>query len=207
MAHLQSMRAQPDTQREYETIFIVSPEADSEQIRQINDRIRKVVEEDDGKLLRVENWGKRKLAYEIKTFSRGIYLYWRYLSNPHLVGEVERNLRLLDPVIRYLTVKVDQDVDPEVRPTDVTDESLAAAAETVPDEEDLAIGRDRSASAAVEEAETETMGAAPSTADDAEQSQEAGADAQVADGQEQAAEIPAPAAASDDETDRDESNK
>ncbi|MCB9556432.1 MAG: 30S ribosomal protein S6 [Deltaproteobacteria bacterium] len=141
MAYLQSQRDQPGTQREYETIFIVRPDADSDRLHEINQRIRQVIEAGSGQLMRVENWGKRKLAYEIKKSSRGIYLYWRYLSPPNLISEVERNLRLIDQVIRFMTVKVDENVDPNARPSDFSDERFAAAATTIPDEEDIALGR------------------------------------------------------------------
>ena len=138
---LQSMRDQPGTQREYETIYILRPEATSEQLQQVNGRIREVIEQAQGKLLRVENWGKRKLAYEIEKHHKGIYLYWRYLAPPQLVAEVERNLRLMDLVIRFLSIKVDADVDPNARPSDVTGETFVAAAETRLDEEDYYLGR------------------------------------------------------------------
>jgi small subunit ribosomal protein S6 len=136
MSQLESMRDQPGTQREYETIYILVPTADSEQITQVNTRIRKIIDDDSGRLLRVENWGKRKLAYNIKKNTRGIYLYWRYLCKPFLVAEVERTLRLLDPVLRYMTVRVDANVDPGARPSDVDEETFAAAANTISEEEE-----------------------------------------------------------------------
>jgi small subunit ribosomal protein S6 len=67
-------------------------------------------------------------------------LYWQYLGSSGLVQELERNLRMLDTVIRYYTTIVDADIDPNARPTDVTDESFAAAATTGPDEEEIVTG-------------------------------------------------------------------
>lgn len=138
---LQSMRDQPGTQREYETIYIVRPEATTDQLQELNTRVKGVIEGSSGKLLKVENWGKRKLAYEIKKNTKGIYLYWRYLAPSALVAELERNLRMIDLVIRFLSVRVDADVDPNARPSDVTAESFDAAAESRPDEEDYYMGR------------------------------------------------------------------
>ena len=69
-----------------------------------------------GKVLTVDNWGKRKLAYEIAKQLKGIYLYWQYLGTAGLVEELERNLRMLDSVIRYHTIKLDSNVDPNARP-------------------------------------------------------------------------------------------
>ena len=141
MSTLKSMMDAPGTQREYETIFIMRPEATTDNIQEVNTRIRRIVEAATGKLIRVENWGKRKLAYEIKKELKGIYLYWLYLGAADLVAEIERNLRMLDLVIRYNTVRVDQNVNPEARPAEMDEEGFLAAATTVPDEEDTYLGR------------------------------------------------------------------
>src|SRR5438046_2261212 len=114
----QSMGDQPGTQREYETIFILRPDATTDAIGQVNARVRGVIEQMGGKLLKLDNWGKRKLAYEVKKQLKGIYLYWQYLGSSGIVHEVERNLRMLDSVIRYYTTLIDSDVDPNARPSD-----------------------------------------------------------------------------------------
>ena len=139
----QSMRDQPGTQREYETIFILRPETNQDGIQTVNTRVRSVIEQMGGKLLKLDNWGKRKLAYEVKKQLKGIYLYWQYLGTPGVVEEIERNLRMLDSVIRYYTVKVDEDIDPNARPQGVDDEAFNKAATTVPDEEELVTGAAR----------------------------------------------------------------
>src|SRR4029453_14163134 len=72
---------------------------------------------------------------------KGIYLYWQYLAQPGVVEETERNLRMLDSVIRYLTVKVDEDVDVGARPSEIDDTSFEKAAQTAADEEDLFLSR------------------------------------------------------------------
>ena len=141
MQHLKSTRDVPGTQRQYETIYILRADATTEQIHEINVRVRKVIESSGGKLVRVDNWGKRKLAYEIKKQLKGIYLYWLYLGESELVAEIERNLRMLDLVVRYYTVKVTEGVDPNARPTQMDEDSFAATATTIPDEEDTYLGR------------------------------------------------------------------
>ncbi len=135
-----SMRDEPGTQREYETIFILRPDTNQEGITQVNTRVRSVIDGMGGKILKLDNWGKRKLAYEIKKQLKGIYLYWQFLGTTGMVEEIERNLRMLDSVVRYYTVKVDEDVDPNARPTTVDDETFTKAASTVPDEEELVTG-------------------------------------------------------------------
>ncbi|HVK83084.1 MAG TPA: 30S ribosomal protein S6, partial [Kofleriaceae bacterium] len=104
-------------------------------------RIKGIIEGMGGKIIKVDNWGKRRLAYEVAKERKGIYLYWQYLANPGVVEETERNLRMLDSVIRYLTVKVDEDVDVTARPSEIDDSSYEKAAQTAADEEDLFLSR------------------------------------------------------------------
>ncbi|HSS00409.1 MAG TPA: 30S ribosomal protein S6 [Kofleriaceae bacterium] len=141
MARLQSLRDKPDTAREYETIYILRPNTPNEGVAEVNSRIKGVIEGMGGKVIKVDNWGKRRLAYEVAKERKGIYLYWQYLAQPGVVEETERNLRMLDSVIRYLTVKVDEDVDVTARPTEIDDASYEKAAQTAADEEDLFLSR------------------------------------------------------------------
>ena len=138
---LTSQRIEPGTLREYETIYILRPDSSSDQILEVNAMIRGLIDEGQGRVIRLDNWGKRKLAYEIKKQLKGIYLYWLYLGHPGLVSEIERRLRMKDLCIRTYTVAVDENVDPEARPSQIDDETFAAAATLVPDEEDAYMGR------------------------------------------------------------------
>jgi small subunit ribosomal protein S6 len=141
MARLQSMRDTPNTSREYETIYILRPNTPNEGVAEVNTRIKGVIEGMGGKIIKVDNWGKRRLAYEVAKERKGIYLYWQYLAQPGVVEECERNLRMLDNVIRYLTVKVDENVDVGARPTEIDETSYDKAAQTAADEEDLFLSR------------------------------------------------------------------
>src|SRR5688572_26439806 len=141
MARLQSLRDTPNTAREYETIYILRPNTPNEGVAEVNARIKNVIEGMGGKIIKVDNWGKRRLAYEVAKERKGIYLYWQYLAQPGVVEEAERNLRMLDNVIRYLTTKVDENVDVTARPTEIDDTSFEKAAQTAADEEDLFLSR------------------------------------------------------------------
>ena len=141
MARLQSLRDTPNTAREYETIYILRPNTSNEGVAEINTRIKGVIEGMGGKIIKVDNWGKRRLAYEVAKERKGIYLYWQYLSQPGVVEETERNLRMLDNVIRYLTTKVDDNVDVSVRPSEIDETSYDKAAQTAADEEDMFLSR------------------------------------------------------------------
>ena len=137
MTQLKSLADAPGTRREYETIYILRPTITNDDVAEVNNRVRGIIEGLGGKVLKVDNWGKRRLAYEVQKERKGIYLYWQYLAGPGIVDEFERNMRMLDSVIRYMTVKLDTDIDPDTRPSEVTDETYEKAANTAADEEDM----------------------------------------------------------------------
>ena len=106
--------------REYELIYILRSDVDADTADKVAGRIAEVVGRENGRLVKVENWGRRKLAYDIKKQKRGVYTYVKYLGGGALVNELERNLRMQDAVIRYQTVQLRADlvadtvtVDPE----------------------------------------------------------------------------------------------
>ena len=106
--------------REYETIYILRADVDPDTAERVAGRVAEVVGRENGRLVKVENWGRRKLAYEIAKQKRGVYTYVKYLGGGALVNELERNLRMLDSVIRYQTVLLREDlltetvqIDPE----------------------------------------------------------------------------------------------
>jgi small subunit ribosomal protein S6 len=136
-----SSRDIPGRKREYETIYILRPDVANEAVGALNTKVRGLIEAGQGTLLKVENWGKRRLAYEVQKQMKGMYLFFSYLGPAGLVEEVERNLRLTDPVIRYYSVKMAENVDPAVRVTELTDEAFAKAATPGPDEEEIATGQ------------------------------------------------------------------
>ena len=141
MAQLKSMQDEPNTSREYETIFILRSDTANDGVAQVNQRLRGILEGMGGKALKLDNWGKRKLAYEVQKQMKGIYLFFSYLGAAGLVEEVERNLRLTDSVIRYYSVKMAENVDPATRTSELTEESFAKAATPGPDEEEIATGQ------------------------------------------------------------------
>ena len=99
--------------REYETIFILRSEVSRESSESISTRLTDVVSREGGKLTRIENWGRRRLAYPVAKQKRGVYVYLKYIGRGNLVSEVERNLRLLDDVVKYQTVKLREEVQRE----------------------------------------------------------------------------------------------
>jgi small subunit ribosomal protein S6 len=141
MARLESLRDAPNTSREYETVYILRPNTANDGVAEVNTKVKGIIEGLGGTIIKVDNWGKRRLAYEVSKERKGIYLYWRYLAHAGVVEETERNLRMLDNVIRYMTVKVDENVVADARPTEIDDASYEKAATTAADEEDIFLSR------------------------------------------------------------------
>ncbi len=98
--------------REYETIYILRPTVDGATAEKIADRASDVIKRLDGQLTKLDNWGKRRLAYPIQKHSRGQFVHLKFVGYNDLVAELERNLRLLDDVIRFQTVLLQAQVDP-----------------------------------------------------------------------------------------------
>lgn len=149
--------------REYESIFILHPDSQNDVIDNIAGRCQDIISRLEGKLLRAENWGRRRLAYPVKKNQKGIYIYLRYLGYQDLVHELERNFRAIDPIIKFLSVKVDEDVNPEARP--VNDSDISFVSTFVENEE------------VVEEAAPAVDDAAPEAADTADAADAAEGDA------------------------------
>jgi small subunit ribosomal protein S6 len=122
--------ALPHRVREYETIYVLRPDVTKENQERIATRLTEVVSRESGKLTALENWGRRQLAYTVTKYRRGVYVYAKYLGGGSLVAEIERNLRMLDDVLKYQTVQVRVDVDLgtiEVAPEHVQFEAVEPA--------------------------------------------------------------------------------
>jgi len=171
LAQLQSLADAPNTLREYETIYILHPDTINDQVAEVNGRVKSLIEERGGQVLNIDNWGKRKLAYEIKKERKGIYLFWSYLGNAEIVSEFERNMRMIDPVMRYMTIKIDTNIATGSRESEISDESYERAATTAADEEEIATGRAVAASAEASESEASESEASESEASESEASE------------------------------------
>lgn len=92
----------------YESIFILRPSLTDEDLEKIITKMKGIIERAGGEILNTENWKKRKLAYEVKKEKKGIYIIFQLKGNGKLIGELERNYRLEDAVIKFLSVKLDE---------------------------------------------------------------------------------------------------
>jgi small subunit ribosomal protein S6 len=96
----------------YETLFVVHPER-ATRMKEFIDKFKKVVEAQEGIVSQIDEWGLRDLAYRIEKQTKGIYTLMQYRSSARAVEELERNLRLTDGVLRYLTVRANEQVQSE----------------------------------------------------------------------------------------------
>lgn len=103
--------AEASRTKEYETIYILRPDVDADVAEKVQARVGEVMEKERGRLVKVEAWGRRKLAYPVAKQRRGVYVYVRYLGGGTLVAELERNLKLQDTVLKFQTVMLRDQVD------------------------------------------------------------------------------------------------
>src|SRR5215831_2840287 len=96
--------------RNYEIMFIVNPNATEEEIDKVNGQIENIVTSGGGKVEKLEKMGKRRLAYEVDKHREGYYLLFVITANGDIVKECERRLRVMDAVIKYITVRTDEEV-------------------------------------------------------------------------------------------------
>jgi len=99
--------------RRYETIYILDPDLSEEQRKSVLDRVEDLITQYKGFLVEFEDWGSRKLAYEIKKKVRGFYVRLDYCGAGDLVGEMERFFRIDDRVSKYMTILLDENADLE----------------------------------------------------------------------------------------------
>ena len=97
--------------REYETIYLIKAETPAEQVDEIKGRLRGVVSREGGKVIRFTNQGKRKTAFPVAKNNKALFMHCLYLGKPGLVAEFERNLKMLDVVSKFQSVKLADDVD------------------------------------------------------------------------------------------------
>jgi len=101
--------------REYETIYLLKAETPDEQVEEIKERLRGVVTRESGKVIRFTNQGKRKTAFPVGKNPKALYMHCLYVGNPGLVGEFERNLKMIDTVVKFQSVRLADDVDFDAR--------------------------------------------------------------------------------------------
>lgn len=107
--------------RYYEFMYIVNPEIEADELQEVTARVGQMIADGGGEVLRLESWGRRRLAYPIRRFREGYYIVAYIQLDPEAIAGLKGRLALTEKVIRYLLVK--------------TEEIPTQAAPTVPREE------------------------------------------------------------------------
>jgi small subunit ribosomal protein S6 len=100
----QSRGKEVPTMRNYEVIIIVHPDLDETALKGVSDRVQSWIQDSGGSIEKVDQWGKRRLAYSIRKQREGQYVYFETQFAPTFSAELERNLRFLEPVMRFSIV-------------------------------------------------------------------------------------------------------
>lgn len=93
--------------RDYELGFILNPEVSEEETRAVLDRLEQIVANNGGQIVKVNQWGRRRLAYPIERHRDGLYIFIDMILSPETVAELERTLKVSESVMRYMTHKRD----------------------------------------------------------------------------------------------------
>ena len=125
--------------RRYETIFIADPDLQDEARKNLFKKFTNLLTQTGGLLVKIEDWGNRKLAYEIKKKSRGYYLCLTYGGDGDIVKELERNLRLDENIMKFMTILVEKDIDEEALKQEIAagPEYKVTSLDAVDSEDDL----------------------------------------------------------------------
>jgi small subunit ribosomal protein S6 len=97
--------------RRYESVWVVDGDLPDEEVQAAIDKFTRIIAAQGGTMVGVDEWGRKKLAYKINNSSRGYYVLADFAGTPETIKELERNYRIDDRIIRYLTVRKSDKVD------------------------------------------------------------------------------------------------
>ncbi len=109
-AQLESHKEEKElANRTYEVMYIVDPETPAEKLTKLNEAVGSLIEKEGGTIVRMDDGGRRTLAYPIKKKTEGFYILFEIEGSGQEIAELERRMRVNDMIIRYITVRVDED--------------------------------------------------------------------------------------------------
>ena len=95
--------------RTYELVYVMKPDATEQEMNDLHAQVEQIIGRFEGTLEKTENWGRKKLAYEIGHHKEGVYILEVFLGSAELVKELDRRLRVTDGLLRHLIVRTDED--------------------------------------------------------------------------------------------------
>ncbi len=98
-----------DKKRTYEVVFIINPDADDNEVMRLSEAMQKIITNQGGSITKTEMMGRRQLAYEINHKREGAYVLLEVEGTGGEIAELERRMRVNDQILRYMTIRVDED--------------------------------------------------------------------------------------------------
>lgn len=95
--------------RNYEVVFVVKPDLEAEATAAVVEKFTRLVTEQGGQVTAVDQWGKKRMAYEVRKYREGYYVLMQFQGTPAVAQELERVLKITDEVIRYLITRLDEE--------------------------------------------------------------------------------------------------
>jgi len=103
----------------YESLFIIRPSVSDDETNALIEKMKGVADKTGAQFIKSENWGRKKLAYEVRRERKGTYAYFYFKAPNNTVGELERAYRLEDNIIKFLTIHLEKELVPP-RPLEAT---------------------------------------------------------------------------------------
>lgn len=122
--------------RRYEAVIIIEPDVADDEVKALTEKFGDIIKSQDGEVIKIEDWGIKKLAYLVRKRDKGRYILFDFVSGPALISEIERQFKITENIMKYLTVKLDEDVDLEAfKSTGQEKEAVEEAPETTQEAE------------------------------------------------------------------------
>jgi small subunit ribosomal protein S6 len=134
--------------KHYETLYIISPELGDEDYKAVVAKHKDLIEKENGVIIKLDEWGRRRLAYELKKFDQGFYVLMDYCGGAGITAELARALKLDDKILKYQTIKLGDNVNPEdliEKPKEIEEkpvEEVITTEEETPEKEEAAQDED-----------------------------------------------------------------
>ncbi len=93
--------------RTYELLYIIRPDLEAEQITAVVEKFKALLENNGAEITRLDSWGKRRLAYEVKDFREGYYVLVQFKSEPQAAAELDRIIKITEEVLKHLITRLD----------------------------------------------------------------------------------------------------
>jgi small subunit ribosomal protein S6 len=118
--------------RRYESVVILAPEMPDDDIRNFTEKYSELIKTNGGEIIKIEDWGFKRLAYLVKKKEKGRYILFDFVGVPAVITELERQFKISEEVLKFLSVKLDDDVDLEAFKAAEEEKKAAEAARRAP---------------------------------------------------------------------------